>query len=77
MPDFFGVVVTDYGVVRLSKKTNEYLCNFDPKWQEIIAGKKARSKKAKRVKIKVAQLERAIFLAAEMAWQRGEELKEF
>ena len=71
------VVVTDFGTVRLSDKTLSYLSALAPDWQEIMANKRRRGKRARFVREQVRAVEKAACVAASVEWVAGGELNEF
>jgi hypothetical protein len=71
------VVVTDFGVVTLSDKTNGFLYGLDEDWEDLLTNKKRRGKNAKRIRAKVKQIENAVILLSEMAFDAGEDFEKF
>lgn len=68
------IVITDYGEVRISKRSLAWLNSIDPEWRNC---KRKRSKHAKRVQEQVRMFEIAVMVAASITWANGDELKEF
>lgn len=77
MAEAIHVVVTDFGTVRLSQKTLAYLYSTAPDWQEIMANKRRRGRRARFVRDRVRAVEAAVNVAAGIEWVAGENLREF
>ena len=71
------VVFTEFGVVKISKKSLSWLNSIDKNWYEIFNNKRLRSKHAKYVREQVLKFESAVMIAAEIAYHTEEILEEF
>lgn len=71
---YTDIMFTDFGAVKLSPKTVAWIGAYDKDWREI---RNKRSKRAKRVRERIAKLEIAVSVAAEIMWLAGGELKEY
>ena len=68
------VVVTDFGTVKISKKSAAWLASIDPNWEKSIFSK---SKKTKLIREKFERFCNAASVAASIEWAAGGTLKEF
>jgi hypothetical protein len=73
----FYTIVTDFGVVSLSSKTEAFLYSLDSDWKDLLTNKRRRGKNAKRIRLKFQQIERTVMLLSEMAFASGEDLEKF
>lgn len=71
------IVITDFGNVKISKRSLAWLRSLDPNWREISTSKRKRSKHAQYVRYQVCRFETAVMVAATIAWHSQEELHEF
>ena len=72
-----NVVVTDFGVVKVSAKSIAWLDTLDVGWRKICASKRRRGKHAQWVRNQVRRFEDAVMVAAAIAFNANFDLKEF
>jgi hypothetical protein len=73
----FYTIVTDFGTVALSSKTERFLYSLDSDWEDLLNNKKRRGKNAKRIRLKFKQIESTVMLLSEIAFISGEDFEEF
>jgi hypothetical protein len=73
----FYTIVTDFGVVSLSSKTEAFLYSLDSDWKDLLTNKSRRGKNAKRIRLKFQQIERTVMLLSEMAFAADEDFEKF
>jgi len=71
------VIVTDFGVVKISNRSLAWLGSLDKDWRVISTSNRRRGKHATRVREQVRRFETAVMVAAAIAWNANEILQEF
>ena len=71
------VIVTDFGVVKISDRSLAWLGSLDKDWRVISTTNRRRGKRAAFVLEQVRQFETAVMVASAIAWNANEILQEF
>lgn len=75
--ELVDVIVTDFGVVKISDRSLAWLGSLDKDWRVISTTNRRRGKHANFVRGQVRRFETAVMVAAAIAWDANEILQEF
>jgi len=77
MKNTLHIIVTDFGNVKLSNKTLNWLNGIDSNWEEVYYNKRKRGKHARYVRQNVNELYTAIKISSIISYFNNEVLDEF